>query len=133
MKSFSLLRLALLLAALVCAACGPAATQRQSQVVNGVTITLEGPRAIPINHSQELTVTLTDAAGKPIDGALVALDLLMPAMPMGQNKPLADALGGGHYRVGALYSMTGDWKTTVRATIDGKQYEAVFDQNVVAQ
>ena len=121
----------LILAAVLCAACGQPAGMRQSQTVDGLTITFEHPRELPINREQEMTITLTDASGKPVDGAIVALDLLMPAMPMGQNKPLADPLGGGRYRVRAAYSMLGDWKTTVRATINGKTYEAAFDQLVV--
>jgi hypothetical protein len=121
----------LALAALTCGSCGPA-VERQSRTVDGVTITLEHARETPINREQQLIVFLTDQDGRPIEGATVALDMLMPAMPMGQNKPLADPLGGGRYRVRALFSMLGDWKTTVRVTIDGKQYEAVFDQVVVA-
>ncbi|HEU5086112.1 MAG TPA: FixH family protein [Roseiflexaceae bacterium] len=121
----------LILALALCVACGQPASMRQSQTVDGLTITLEHPRELPINREQEMTITLMDASGKPVDGAIVALDLVMPAMPMGQNKPLADPLGGGRYRVRAAYSMLGDWKTTVRATINGKAYEATFDQVVV--
>ena len=57
----------------------------------------------------------------------------MPAMPMGQNRPLAEPLGGGRYRLRTTYTMEGDWILTVRATVGGKGYSATFDQPVTTQ
>src|SRR5215212_1467972 len=85
---------ALLLALLVLAGCGGrSGYTAQQQRVDGLVITLEQPQQVEILKTYELFVTLTDAQGRPVDGAIVFVDLAMPAMPMGAYQPLADALG----------------------------------------
>ncbi len=122
--------LALALIAVALAGCGDAPLARQKQTVDGVTIFLEAPAQIKINQEVTMFVTLVASDDRVINGATVSLDLLMPEMPMGQNRPLADGIGGGRYRVRTTYSMLGTWRTTVVAVIAGKQYRATFDQQV---
>lgn len=105
----------------------PGYTTRQ-QTVEGLTITLEQPQEVEILKDYEIFVTLTDAAGHPVDGASVFLDLTMPAMPMGANQPLAEPLGQGRYRVKGVFTMEGDWQVSVHANVAGKEYVARFDQ-----
>ena len=120
---------------LTLAACGGSGGPRpgytvQQQTVEGLTITLERPQQVEILKDYEFFVTLADAAGQPVDGATLYLDLEMPGMPMGSNQPLADPLGGGQYRIKGVFTMEGDWRVTVHATVAGKEYAATFDQPV---
>ena len=110
---------------------GCASTMHREQSVDGLTIGLDHSSIVPINTDQELLITLHDELGNPVNDAVVALDLVMPEMPMGQNKPLADPLGDGRYKVHALYTMTGNWTLHVRVMHQGKEYVAIFEQAVV--
>jgi nitrogen fixation protein FixH len=123
--------LAILLALCALAGCGsaPAATT-QRQTVDGLTVALEQPREAVLLKNYDLTITLTDSAGAPVEGAKVSLDMAMPSMPMGQNQPIADPLGGGRYRAQALFNMIGDWTVRVHVSAGGRSYVAIFDQLV---
>ena len=102
----------------------------QQQTVDGLTITLERPQEVEILKEYELFVMLADAQGKPVDGATVFADLVMPAMPMGSNQPLADPLGKGNYHIKGAFTMEGDWRLAIHAMVAGKDYVATFDQPV---
>ncbi len=113
------------------AACGAApAPLREEQLVDGIMIGLEASVSPPLNTSQELLVTLADEAGRPIDGADVYLDLTMPAMPMGTNRPEAAPEGEGRYRARAAYTMAGDWEIAVIVELDDVERRAVFTRVV---
>jgi hypothetical protein len=124
-----------LLLALLLAGCGvpgasaPATTVRQ-QTVEGLTISLEEPAGPVVLDQAAFIITLTDAGGKPVDGADVYLDMSMAAMKMGTNKPVASAAGNGTYRAQGTFDMAGDWTITVHATVDGKDHAATFDSKV---
>lgn len=124
----SLVILALLTLLAACSS-GPA-TVRQEQTVDGITIGLEAPDKPKVNEAQTFTVTLADAQGKPIDGASVYLDLVMPAMPMGSNQPVATGQGNGRYQVTSAYTMGGSWEVTVVAEVAGVEHRAVFPREV---
>ncbi|GAB4191499.1 MAG: FixH family protein [Roseiflexaceae bacterium] len=128
-QASSLILLAVLCLFLVGCSQGPATTTQQ-QMVEGLTFALEQPQDALLLKSYDLVLTLTDAAGSPVEDAQVFLDLTMPAMPMGQNQPIAEPLGGGRYRAQAVYNMEGDWRITVNATVGGKRYSAGFEQSV---
>jgi hypothetical protein len=117
----------------VLAGCGsgpPAGYRAQQQVVDGLRIELAMPQQPQLLKEYDLFVTLADAAGRPVDGATVFLDLTMPAMPMGQNQPVADGLGGGRYRARTVFTMEGGWRIAVHVAAGGKKYLAAFDQPV---
>jgi nitrogen fixation protein FixH len=111
-------------------ACAPApnapAQRTQEQIVEGITIALTHTDAPAMNATQELKVTLTDAQGARVEGADVYLDLIMPTMPMGTNRPIATPDRDGTYRVQTAFTMTGDWEVTVVATINGQERRATF-------
>lgn len=125
-------RLALILGLLILTACSAGQPQyaAQRQTVDDLTITLEQPQTVVALQDHDLFVTLADAQGKAVDGAVVFLDLAMPGMVMGVNQPIAEPQGGGRYHVRTVYSMDGDWIVTVHAKVGGKEHVASFDQPV---
>ncbi|HMQ30219.1 MAG TPA: FixH family protein [Chloroflexaceae bacterium] len=126
--------LALALLALVAlAACAPAdrPPARYEQTVDGLTIGIEATESPRLNASERLLVTLTDAGGRPVDGADVYVDLDMPAMPMGTNRPIAEPQGQGRYLASTAYTMLGEWELTVVAEVDDREHRAVFEITAV--
>ena len=91
--------------------------QEGSIEVDGFTITLERPQEVEILKEYELFVTLADAQGKPVDGATVFADLVMPTMQMGSNQPLADPLGNGSYHIKGAFTMEGNWRLAIHAMV----------------
>ncbi len=128
--------LLVLILALTLAACGQTESAGslatgQTLTVDGVTINLQAlPAQAVQNQQQTWLITLTDAAGKPIENADVYLELEMPAMPMGQNNPLATPKGSGTYQAQGLYSMGGAWHVVVHADFNGTDHIAQFTINV---
>jgi hypothetical protein len=124
------LRAALVIAlAIALAACGQAAAlpaPRLAQQVDGLTIGLDATTSPKLNASERLLVTLLDEQGRPVEGADVYVDMLMPAMPMGTNRPIAEPQGQGRYLASTAYTMDGDWDVTVVATVAGKEHRATF-------
>jgi hypothetical protein len=127
--------LALFLFLLTLTACSSGAPgyTTQQQTVDGISITLERPEQAELLKDYELFVTLKDAGGTAIDGATVFVEMTMPAMPMPPQQPIADGMGGGRYRLRSTFTMEGDWKVAVHASIAGKEYIATFDQPVILQ
>jgi hypothetical protein len=116
--------------AILLVACGEVPMVRQQQQADNLIIFLERPERIGINRDVEMIVTIIDDQERTISDAIVSLDLVMPEMPMGQNRPLADPLGGGRYRVRTTYGMLGGWKVTVVAVVAGQEHRATFDLSV---
>jgi|GEM_PF-523373 len=102
----------------------------QQQPADGLTITLERPQQAQVLKDYDLFVTLIDAHGKPVDDAIVFIDIVMPAMSMGTYQPLADPLGNGQYRVKGVFTMEGAWRLTIHAKVAGQEHAATFDQSV---
>jgi Cu(I)/Ag(I) efflux system membrane fusion protein len=76
----------------------------------------------PTTGDNVLRVTLTDASGKPVDGARIAFLYDMPAMGAmpemkGGGEPLS--LGGGRYRITYPLQMNGDWTLTLGIEASG--------------
>jgi hypothetical protein len=117
------------------AACVPATQSTgvllEEQVVDGLTIGFEAVESPELNAAQELFVTLSDADGNPVENADVYFDLTMPAMPMGTNRPVAEHMGEGRYRVGnAVFDMTGDWEIFIVVEHAGVERRAMFTRTV---
>ena len=113
------------------AACGATPTIVEQRVVDGLTISLERPAQPIALRDYTFVATITDAGDQPVEATLVYFDFTMPQMEMGVNQPIADRLGPGKYGVRTLYSMEGDWRITVVATIDGRDIRAWFDHPVL--
>lgn len=62
------------------------------------------------------TVRLTDAHARPVTGASVTADLVMPAMDMGRNAVAAAPQSPGVYAGVGRFPMDGDWRVSVTAT-----------------
>jgi len=99
------------------------------KTVDGVTLKLISESPLSQNTDQTWVINVTQN-GQPVDNADVYLDIDMPSMPMGQNKPLAKGEGNGNYRAQGIYTMGGAWAVSVFAEFDGKEYQASFDFNV---
>src|SRR5262249_13214988 len=66
----------------------------------------------PSTGDNALLVTLTDASGKPVEGAQLAFQYDMPAMgamPEMKGGGEPRSLGGGRYRIAYPLQMNGDW------------------------
>jgi hypothetical protein len=115
--------------------CGTPAAEvpMQRQTIDDLTIALAAPPQPVVNQQAVFVVTLTNAAGNPIDGADVYLDLTMAEMKMGTNTPIAEAQGNGRYRAQSALDMAGDWTFTVHATVNNKDYAATFASTVAEQ
>jgi hypothetical protein len=76
----------------------------------------------PVTGINKLTVGITDAAGKTVTDAAVAIDYGMPAMPgMGaMNYKTAAKLKGESYLATINFSMSGPWFVNVKISRGGK-------------
>lgn len=82
----------------------------------------------PPKYNQETTfrVELRSADGKPVEGATVSAELVMPEMDMGVNKvQLADNGRGGYQGVGR-FTMAGNHQIVVNAFKAGAAAKVVF-------
>jgi hypothetical protein len=122
-------RLSAIALLLILTACMPTQAQAQffeQQTTNGLTISLETVASPRINLPYRFIVTLSDEQGRPVESSDVYLDLDMPAMPMGTNRPIAEPEAPGRYSATTVYTMTGDWEITVAARVGGVEHRATF-------
>ena len=127
LKRLACATVCVLLGVCLLAACGaPSNLTHFKATADGLTIALEITASPKINTSEQFLVTLTDAQGQPVEGADVYLDLTMPAMPMGTNRPVAEPQGAGRYLASSAYTMTGEWSITVVVEIAKVEHRALF-------
>lgn len=76
---------------------------------------MESSPAPPAKQSNVLTLQVTDASGKPVDGATLSVLPYMPDHGHGSSvKPTVTAKGGGTYEITNVYlPMPGLWRLTV--------------------
>ena len=97
------------------------------------TVTLQTKPSPPAMGKTDLTVTVKAADGKPVTGADVIVEFVMPAMPAMKMaemrnkvtlKPAADAklAAAGTYTGTGQIMMSGTWNTTVTVKVNGKDY-----------
>jgi hypothetical protein len=86
---------------------GPAATLR-----------IVPERPAPLQEAL-LELTLRGPDGRPLTGATVSMDLVMPAMVMPPNQPVVTEGGNGVYSAKALVTMAGEWEVRVRVESSG--------------
>ncbi len=76
-------------------------------------------------------IIIRDAAGQPVSGARVTLDLGMTGMAMEDSRPRVQERGGGRYAAAAAFSMGGEWRATVEVILpDGRRTRAEFPVRV---
>lgn len=68
-------------------------------------------------------VTISDADGSPVNGAHVLLDLSMPGMYHGENRPPCRLAGKGEYICKGYFVMGGLWKVVIE--VNGTPVEVV--------
>lgn len=101
--------LALILGLMACSNAANTPTPQTGQVA----IDLATNPSPPVSGEVELTVTLADAAGQPVDNAEVYV-LAGHTDHSGMNmEGAATAQGNGRYAITADFGMTGDWLVTV--------------------
>ena len=75
-----------------------------------------------------LTISVTDAQGKPVAGAAVTTTVAMTSMDMGTTHPAVTDKGTGQYAVTVNFSMAGPWRVKVKVTAPGQKPQAkAFD------
>ncbi|MDZ7669031.1 MAG: FixH family protein [Gammaproteobacteria bacterium] len=77
---------------------------------------------ITINRLHQWVLTVTDAAGEPVDGARIRVNGGMPAHDHGlPTEPrVVEALGGGRYLLdGVRFHMHGAWEVVLQLEADG--------------
>ena len=128
MRKLVLIHVLVVLSVLL-AACGSGsaatpAPQDSGKPVNIKVDTSPNPAAM---GDIELILNITDASGKPIEGATVdvtAIHTDMTGMDMGG---VATEQGAGKYAINANFSMSGNWKLKVYVRKEGLDYSEQVD------
>lgn len=121
------LALAFSAAASAWGAAAPATIQTE-----GLSITLATTPSPPARQEgTAFEITIRDAAGNPVAGARVSLDLSMPAHAMPENRPRVQEREGGRYVTAGSFSMGGEWLAVVDVALtDGRRARAEFPLRV---
>jgi hypothetical protein len=109
------------------AACGGAATPADTASSKPVNINLETNPTPAMMGDMELVLTITDADGKPIEGATVDVSTEHTDMSGMDMSGVASDQGGGRYSIKSNFSMSGNWKLTVYVRKDGLDYNEEID------
>jgi len=83
-----------------------------------VTATTASP---PKAGDNALTISITDAQGKPVTGAKITTSVAMTSMDMGTTHPAVTEKGGGKYSATATFSMAGPWRVKVKVILPGQK------------
>lgn len=105
---------------------GPRYQAQQDDLV----ATLQFAQAPIVNQSVPVDVVF-QRNGQTVAVTTVALDLQMPGMVMGSNRPLADASTDGTHRVNVLFTMDGEWSIVVTGESAQGPVRFVFERIIV--
>ena len=75
----------------------------------------------PKSGDNPLTITVTDAQGKPVTGLKLTTSVAMTSMDMGTTHPSVTEKGSGSYTTTATFSMAGPWRVQVKVTPPGQK------------
>lgn len=99
----------------------------------GIRIELVADPADPVIGPARWRITLLDADGAPVEGAVVSLRGDMTHAGMVPEEAAAVEDGAGVYRAEFEWTMAGDWIVTVTATLpDGRAATETFAYNVAS-
>lgn len=117
-----------LLLALLCVGCAPRTTPAPKDRPNPhLTLALDmTPRPVTSLDPTQFTVRIRDAAGEPVQGAAVKIDLDMPSMPMGDNTQMLREARAGEYGGTSRFTMAGAWRVAVTADLGSEHTTQVF-------
>ncbi|MDQ4121118.1 MAG: FixH family protein [Acidobacteriota bacterium] len=110
--------------ALIAAACGASSndqaagkTIKSGAAGNNLTVTLANADGVLRDGKNELTLTFTDASGKPVDVGAVSLNFHMPAMGtmpvMNDAATLTTSATPGVYKGTVNLQMAGEWQAQI--------------------
>jgi len=120
MKRFSFATVAVIMVLVL--SVGMSLAYEVQKTTNGLTITLSAGNYPLMKGDNDLSVKITDEAGKAVTDAKVTARFFMPAMPgmaPMSSKP-EPVLKGDVYKYKAGVSMEGTWKTEVTVVRPGK-------------
>jgi hypothetical protein len=118
---------------LLLAGCGRV-QQANPATQDSFAVTLAADPAPPVVGDGAVSVTLRDAAGRPVDNAQLAIEANMSHA--GMTPVMADSAAGkdGVYRVPLAWTMAGDWYVDVKFTLtDGQKITRRFPLQVLAK
>ena len=118
---------------LLLAGCGRV-QQAEPVAPDSYVVTLAADPAPPVVGDGALSVTLHDAAGRPVDNAQLAIEANMSHA--GMTPVMADGASGKDsvYRVPLTWTMAGDWYVDVKFTLpDGQKITRRFPVQVLAR
>jgi len=95
----------------------PPGTPLAAAPVKITVTTASAPKA----GDNPLTISITDAQGKPVTGAAVTTSVAMTSMDMGTTHPAVTEKGSGQYAATVNFSMAGPWRITVKAAAPGRK------------
>jgi len=89
-----------------------------------VAVTTSAPKS----GDNALTISVTDAQGKPVAGATITTTVAMTSMDMGTTHPTVAEKGAGQYAATVNFSMAGPWRVTVKVAAPGQKVQTkAFD------
>ncbi len=92
-------------------------TPAASAPVQITATTASAPKA----GDNTLTISLTGAQGKPVNGATITTSVAMTSMDMGTTHPAVTETGDGRYTTTATFSMAGAWRVKIKVTQPGQK------------
>ena len=95
----------------------PGAALAASAPVKITATTASTPKA----GDNPLTISITDAQGKPVTGAAITTSVAMTSMDMGTTHPTVTERGSGHYAATVNFGMAGPWRVKVKVTVPGQK------------
>ena len=127
-RAFLLVGLALV--GVIVVGCGRA-QNAAPETSDGFTVTFATEPVAPAVGDGTLIVTLTDAGGRLVDGAQLAVEANMSHAGMTPVNAVATGSQAGIYRVPLAWTMSGDWFVDVKFTLpDGQAVTRRFPVNV---
>lgn len=94
-----------------------------------MSVAFDPPQPL-MSKKTKFTLTLTDLAGAPVDGAKVGASLVMPLMDMGKNEFPLQGKGKGIYEGTGQFTMSGEWEAIFSADAAGKSGKTTFNVRV---
>ncbi|MBS1723447.1 MAG: FixH family protein [Armatimonadetes bacterium] len=95
----------------------------QSMDMDAQTLKVEAKLDKPAVGDNNVTFTIADKDGKPVEKAKVTTAVAMTNMDMGTAHPAVKELGKGKYAVKANFSMVGPWRLTLVVAAPGGKAE----------
>jgi hypothetical protein len=120
----------MVLMSMVLVACASAATPVAPASSASVNIAVETNPDPMVPGDVELTFTIADESGTPVEGATVDVDAAHTGHGGMEMTGAATDQGGGKYAITANFSMSGDWKITVHVRKEGLDYKEEIEMPV---